>query len=375
VDAAVRRVSRGLARGRREGGGLSGDGPPGGAPAAGPAGTDGGAVVEHLGRRLLPAFGLGLLVLAGMLGAASPARFLGELRRFDFRLLVPILALSLLNYGLRFLRWEVYLERLGSRLPRGRSLAVFVVGFLLSVTPGKAGELGKAWLVRELGGGPALRVAPAVLAERATDLLGVLILLALGALPFAGGIWWAAGGFAACALALALLTWEGAAIWTLARLGRLPVLGPRVPALAGVYRGLRELLSPRLLVLGVLVAVAAWGAEGAGFVLAVRAFAPGAGFLVGIFDYTAGTFLGSATMLPGGLGAADGALAALLRTQGLDTARATLVTFISRGATLWFAVLLGLLALPWVAHWLTRRGRAARPGAFDPARLPSREPA
>ncbi len=133
-----------------------------------------------------------------------------------------------------------------------------------------------------------------------------------------------------------------------------------MPALGEVYRGLRRLLSPRLLVLGVLVAVAAWGAEGAGFVLAVRAFAPGAGFLVGMFDYTAGTFLGSASMLPGGLGAADGALAALLRAQGLDTARATLVTFIIRGATLWFAVGLGVVALPWVAHWLAQGRRKER---------------
>jgi uncharacterized membrane protein YbhN (UPF0104 family) len=346
---------------------------PSGMPTGMGGGTGGG--IDHLARRLAPALGLGLLVAAGLVGAASPGRFLAELRRFDFRLLVPILALSLLNYALRFVRWEIYLERLGSRLPRGRSLGVFLVGFLLSVTPGKAGELGKAWLVRELGGGPALRVAPAVLAERVTDLLGVLILLALGALPFAGGIWWAAAGFGSCALALALFTWERGAAWVLARLGGVPFVGPRVPALAGVYRGLRSLLSPRLLVLGMLLAVVAWGAEGAGFVLAVRAFAPGAGFLVGVFDYTAGTFVGSASMLPGGLGAADGALAALLRAQGLDTARATLATFIIRGATLWFAVLLGLAALPWVAHWLTRRAGRARAAAFDPPALRTREPA
>jgi uncharacterized protein (TIRG00374 family) len=328
--------------------------------------------IEHLGRRLLPVFALGLLVAAGMLGLASPARFLGELRRFDFTLLFPILGLSLLNYGLRFLRWEIYLEHLGSRLPRGRSLAVFGVGFLLSLTPGKAGELGKAWLVRELGGGPALRAAPAVLAERVTDLIGVLLLLAIGALPFAGGVWWAAGGFAVCALALALFTWERAATWALARLGRLPLLGRRMPAVAGVYHGLRALLSARLLVMGVLVAVAAWGAEGAGFFLAVRSYAPAAGFLVGLFDYTASTCLGSASMLPGGLGAADGALAALLKAQGLTTARATLVTFIIRGATLWFAVLLGLLALPWVAHWLTRRSRRQRGAALD-STLPTQQ--
>jgi uncharacterized membrane protein YbhN (UPF0104 family) len=111
-----------------------------------------------------------------------------------------------------------------------------------------------------------------------------------------------------------------------------------------------------------LIAALAWGAEGAGFVIAVRAYAPHAGFLAGLFDYNASTFLGSASMLPGGLGAADGALTALLRAQGLDTARATLVTFVIRGATLWFAVLLGLLALPFLARQLGRgAARTAEP--------------
>jgi uncharacterized membrane protein YbhN (UPF0104 family) len=324
-----------------------------------PASEDAG--LQHLGRRLLPAFGLGLLVVIGMIGAASPSRFLAELRQFNLRLLPPILGLSLLNYVLRFVRWEIYLEHLGSKLPRARSLGVFGVGFLLSVTPGKAGELGKAWLVRELGGGPALRVAPAVLAERVTDLVGVLLLLAAGALPFPGGIVWASGGIAMAAVGIALLTWQAAAEWVLARLARLPFLGPRVPAITEVYRGLRELLSARLLLMGVVIAVLAWGAEGLGFVIVARAYAPAAGLLAGVFDYTAATTLGSASMLPGGLGAADATLAALLRSQGLDTSHATLITFIIRGATLWFAVLLGLLALPWVAHWLAARGRRPRP--------------
>jgi uncharacterized membrane protein YbhN (UPF0104 family) len=301
-------------------------------------------------------------VLAGLLGAAHPRRFAAQLRHFDFSLLAPILALSLANYALRFARWEIYLRALGTTLPRGRSLGVFLVGFLLSVTPGKAGELGKAWLVRELGGGPALRVAPAVLAERVTDLLGVAALLAVGALPFPGGPWWAALGLAAVAGGVAVFTWEPWAAWLFRRLARLPVVGPRAAPLATVYQGLRSLLSPGLLAMGLLVATLAWGAEGAGFVVAVRAYAPRAGFLAGLFDYTASTVLGSASMLPGGLGAADGALAALLRAQGLDTARATLVTFVIRGATLWFAVLLGLLALPVVARWLalrrSQRGRA-----------------
>lgn len=320
------------------------------------------APLHHLGRRLLPALALGALVVAGLLGAAHPRQFLAQLRRFDFALLLPILVLSLANYALRYVRWEIYLRALGVALPRGRSLVVFLAGFLLSMTPGKAGELGKAWLVRELGGGAALRVAPAVLAERVTDLLGVAILLAVGVLPFPGGTWWALAGLAAVAAGIAVFAWERLAAWFFGRLAHLPWVGRRVTSIEEVYRGLRALLSPGLLAMGLVIAILAWGAEGVGFVVAVRAYAPRAGFLAGLFDYTASTVLGSASMLPGGLGAADGALTALLHAQGLDTPRASLVTFIIRGATLWFSVLLGLLAVPALLRMLAARPAARRAG-------------
>jgi uncharacterized protein (TIRG00374 family) len=304
--------------------------------------------------------GLGALVVAGLAFAADPRELLRSLRGFDARLLVPVLALSLVNYALRYVRWEVYLRRLGVGLARGGSLAVFLVGFLLSVTPGKAGELGKAWLVRELGGGPALKVVPAVLAERLTDLLGVLLLIALGALPFPGGPWIAVAGLAAVAAVAAVLTWRRLAELLFRTLQRLPLLGSRVPQMAELYGRLRSLLSPGLLLFALAVSVVAWGAEGVGFFLVVREFAPGAGLLLSVFNYTGSTFLGALSMLPGGLGAAEGALAALLHAQGLDTADAGSVTLVTRAATLWFAVLLGLLALPVVLRRITLQNKSER---------------
>ncbi len=299
--------------------------------------------------------GLGLLALIGLILVSDARKLAGRLGEFDPRLLVPVLGLSLVNYALRFVRWEVYLKALGVKLSRARSLAIFLAGFLLSVTPGKAGELGKAWLVREMGGGPALRVVPAVVAERITDLLGVLILLALGALPFPGGRWIAAAGLGAVAVAILLLTWQRGADFVFRLLERLPKVGPRVHVLAALYATLRQLLSPGLLIAALALATPAWAAEGVGFFLVVRQYAPQASLLAALFNYTVSTCLGSLSMLPGGLLAAEGSLTALLHSQGLDTATAASATLIIRAATLWFAVGLGLLALPYLIRRLTKR--------------------
>jgi uncharacterized protein (TIRG00374 family) len=322
------------------------------ADTAPPPAEEGGSGLDRLGRRLLVPLGLGLLVGVGLVLTASPRQLLESFRRFDLRLLPWVLALSLLNYGLRFVRWEAYLHRLGVRLARGKSLAVFGVGFLLSVTPGKAGELGKGWLVRELGGGPALRVVPAVLAERVTDLLGVLLLLACGAPAFPRGIWLSAVLLAAVAAVLLLLAWKRGADLVFRLAARLPVVGSRVHLVSDVFDRLRSLLTPGLLLAALGLSAVAWGAEGVGFWLVVREYAPQASLLAALFNYTGATVVGSLSMLPGGLGAAEGSMAALLHAQGLGTADANLVTLVVRGATLWFAVVLGLLALPFVARWL-----------------------
>ena len=51
-----------------------------------------------------------------------------------------VLALSLLHFLVRFLRWQWYLGRLGHRVPWAPSAACYMAGFALTATPGKLGE-------------------------------------------------------------------------------------------------------------------------------------------------------------------------------------------------------------------------------------------
>ena len=65
-------------------------------------------------------------------------------------------------------------------MPLFDSLLLFLSGFALTVTPGKVGEVLKSYLLRESFGQPIARTAPIVLAERLTDLIGLLLLTLLG---------------------------------------------------------------------------------------------------------------------------------------------------------------------------------------------------
>ena len=308
--------------------------------------------LEGIGRRLMIPVVLALLVLLAMALVADARELARAVAAFDYGLLAPVLALSLVNYGLRFVRWQSYLDALEIRLSRRDSLGIFLVGFVLSVTPGKAGELGKAWMARALGGGAARRAVAVVLAERILDVLGMLILIAMGALAFPGGLWIALGCLGTCLALLVVLSWRRAAHWAIGVAARLPRVGSMVEVLGEVYDHLRRLLAARTLGWGLLLSIVAWAAEGVGFGLVVRSYAPEAGWLASLFNYSASTLFGALSMLPGGLLASEGALTALLGWQGLETAAAASATLVIRVATLWFAVALGLLALPWTLRRL-----------------------
>ena len=70
---------------------------------------------------------------------AGHAEVTAAMRMVDPRLWATLCGLSLLNYGLRFLRWHYSLERLGSKIPWNASL-LLCRRLAFTTTPGKAGE-------------------------------------------------------------------------------------------------------------------------------------------------------------------------------------------------------------------------------------------
>jgi len=116
--------------------------------------------------------GLGLYADFGSLGE--------ELASFRWELFPLALALTALNYLLRFFRWQRYLAKLEIEVPPGRSFAIFVAGLTMTITPAKLGELLKSGLLKRAYDVPVRRSGPVVLAERVTDATGVVVLAVVG---------------------------------------------------------------------------------------------------------------------------------------------------------------------------------------------------
>ena len=271
-------------------------------------------------------------------------------------------ALAFANYVLRFLKWEYYLAVLDIRgIPKGESFLTFLSGFVLTVTPGKVGEVFKSIILFQLRGVPIERTAPIVIAERVTDLIGVIVLITIGSVSFAGGAVWAAFG---SALVLALLVFVAKPALSRRLLDLLPKLpgplgrtaGRVVPKIEEALDKLRVLTTPGRLLIPALLSIAAWACECVALWIIVGGFGaapPSLSFTA--FVYATATLAGALIPVPGGLGVTDGLIKEQLsRLGGVAEGTAFASMLLVRFATLWFAVAVGFLALGIL--------RATRPG-------------
>ncbi len=295
------------------------------------------------------AIGVAALVVAW---GDAPA-VLNALTRFPPVLILPVVLLTTWNYVLRWLRWNYYLRVLGvTGIGRGASALVFLSGFAMGLTPGKSGELTKSYWLRELVGAdraPLARTAPIVFAERLVDGIAMLLLATSGLISFQFGALALIGVAAAAVAAVALIQARPLVHRVLGLLERRPRTRRVAEVLATAYDSARELLTWPRLALAVGVGVLSWGGE----CLALYLILLGLGAPPGLelvnqatFALAAGSLVGSASLLPGGIGAAEGTVAAVLDLvahQPRDVAAAA--TLLIRACTLWFGVALGAAAL------------------------------
>lgn len=278
-------------------------------------------------------------------GARSVGQALAE---FHWLLALAALGLATLNYLVRFVRWHYYLKLLGLDVPVGHSLLVFLGGFSLTVTPGKLGEAVKALLLRESHGIAASRTAPIVIAERFSDLMGLLLLACVGIFTFKTDPRFLIVGAGLIGFGLVVVSVAPVANFFLDLCARMPVIKRATPKLREAYATTATLLRPQALILGLLLSVVSWFFECAAFWAVVHGF-PGAsvGVQAATFIYASMTIAGALSFLPGGLGVTEAGMLALLGelASGCTRSVAAAATFITRLCTLWFAVVVGIGAL------------------------------
>ena len=276
-----------------------------------------------------------------------------SLRQISLKRMLLVLGLSSLNYWIRLIRFNWLTKRVAvAPIKKDINSVIFFSGLSMNLTPGRVGEVVKAFYQQKLFGESAARMAPIVLAERLADSLAMLVMIWVGVLSFRMGE----------EMFLGLLIIVGFIVFILHRrnLGR-----KVVEILAGFPRG-RKLAEPfsRLLsssfnltgwqpmAVGTLMGVVAWVFEAAG--LWVLFLAAGIDvsiktFIMTMFIFAAAAAAGFVSIIPGGLGVNEISTIGLgQKLLGLGYPDALVATFAFRAVTLWFGIMLGIMSLMYL---------------------------
>lgn len=256
-----------------------------------------------------------------------------------------MLLLSALNYALRFKRWQSYLAAVGHRVPWQANLRIYVAGFALTITPGKAGEAFRGVLLKRWGV-PYTHSFAAFVSERLSDLVAIVFLALFGLTLYPQLSAVVAVGCAGALFGLWLLTQSapvrGIRKWAGDKPG---VLHRGARTLAHMLSEAHACHRPSLLVTATILSLLAWGAEALAFYCMLRWMGLEVALPFAVFVYAAAMLAGALSFLPGGLGGAEAVMVAMLLWQGVPQPEAVAATVLIRLTTLWYAVLLGIIAV------------------------------
>lgn len=297
----------------------------------------------HHRRALTLSIGLAALLYLGFVLFADREAVFAALRRVGLSVLVAIFTLSLVNYLLRFWRWQRYIAAFGHILPWRRHFLYYLAGFTLTVTPGKAGEAVRSLYLHQYGVTYAQSLA-ALFVERLLDVLAMSLLALLILLARPDYAWLVAVAWMLTLGLGGLVTrpWlpEKLRVW-----GQGHRYEHRLGQLARLLDSAVVLLRPGYLLFGLSLGVLSWGLEGLSLYWIAQEVGVGISLETGIGIYAIAVLAGALSFLPGGLGGTEAVMGVLLVAFGADGASAVAITLLCRIATLWFAVTLGGVAV------------------------------
>lgn len=259
---------------------------------------------------------------------------------------MPLLvALSMLTYLIRYVRWYWLLARAGNRTRIVPGYLAYLAGFAFTATPGKVGELLRIRYLTPQGV-PAFRVLAAFIYERAFDLVIVLVLAALAITRW--DLFLLAVAFVVVLIAGLVIVVTHPAWLTFASTKAESLGFARISSLVIALRDAlatcRMWTNPLDLMISALLGLLAWCVASTAFVWLLVQLGIDLPLRAAFAIFPLAMLAGAASMLPGGIGSTEAVIVAILSLHDVPIGIATLAAVGIRLSSIWFAILCGLIA-------------------------------
>ncbi len=259
------------------------------------------------------------------------------------------LLLSLLNFSLRFVRWQIYLRQMRHKVALPVSLNVYLAGFALSTTPSKLGEALRSVLLISHGV-PYRHGIAAFLSERLSDLSAIVLVGLIGLAAYPKATVMVATGLSILVFMFALMSSKSLLLGLQQRSHGTGILSMYGRHIAEIGLQCRRCHAPRALLHATALSLIAWAAEAWAFHLILKWMGLPISLTFAMFVYALAMLAGHLSLVPGGLGSAEAVMMGMLIWAGTAKPEAVAATLLCRLVTLWFAVIIGVLSLSVHKH-------------------------
>ena len=312
---------------------------------------------------------VGFVGFSGLFLAFALYSGIGEiwvnLKKIDAQLILMLVGLSLVNFSLRGCRWYLFSCKLKLGVGFWASIRIYLAGFGLMVTPAKAGEVIRLWLINKSYNQPYRLLAPMIIADRESDAIAFVWILVFTVSSFGGNYEALVWLFVTYVMGKLLLIYNPQllkkGVLVAHRMTRKRYKRFWASVVIGA-KATRKLFAPDIIVQSLLLTLVGWLAEIAALWLLLDAFGAHLPFNKVAFIFIFSMAVGAATLTPGGLGGAEATMITLIVAQlvvfGIDPliaqSEAVTATAVVRLSTFWFAVFLGLVML-FISVRISRR--------------------
>jgi glycosyltransferase 2 family protein len=304
-------------------------------------------VFQKIKKKLMLSIALSGLLYLGFTIFADYRHVAQAFSSFNWLLLPVLLLCSICNYLVRFAKWDYYLNIVNVKISKLDSFSVFMSGLVMSVTPGKMGEVLKAYLVKQLTNTPISKTAPIIFVERITDFVALMLIALIGAYYYNYGRVIVVLVSIFFFIVIVFLSNRKIALPVLKLMEKNKFLNKHLSKIHTAYDSSYQMLRPLPLLKMTFMSLGSWFFECLGYYLILINLPINVHItlLWSAFCYCFAIIVGAISMLPGGLGVTEGSLTFMLIEKGVANQYAVASTFIIRAVTLWFAVLIGVISV------------------------------
>ena len=253
--------------------------------------------------------------------------------------------LIVLSLIVKFFRWNYYLGILGINIKLWDSILIFNSGLLMSITPGKVGELLKSFLIKENYDFEISESSSVVIAERIIEFIALIILGIVGVLIYSFGLEYLAIATFILFILLFIVMSSKTQSKIYKNLQKFRFLKKYIENIELFRRSLDRLFTKIHFGKSLFLSFLAWIFECMAFYIILLGFSNNISITWSIFIYSFSLFIGSISMLPGGIGTTEGSLIFLMTKNMYLENSAFTATILIRVITLWVPIIIGFISL------------------------------